>query len=104
MANCPRKQLATETSQKSSVSLVEELDVSPELHVIVLQKAGVLGRLKQFEGVLTKAGVKGAFVSGDLPLWGDSALFSLISDNIATGYIEADAVKEAFAAIRRCFQ
>eukprot|EP00439_Symbiodinium_sp_Y106_P068571 s531_g11.t1 len=57
-------------------------------------KAGVLGRLKQFEGVITKAGVKGAFVSGDLPLWGDSALFSLISDNIATGYIEADAVKE----------
>ncbi|CAJ1359055.1 unnamed protein product [Effrenium voratum] len=57
-------------------------------------KATVPGRLKQFEGVLAKAGLKGAFISGDLPLWGDSALFSLISDNIVTGCIGADAVKE----------
>ncbi|CAE7624424.1 GSTP1 [Symbiodinium pilosum] len=57
-------------------------------------KATIPGRLKQFEGVIAKAGLKGAFISGDLPLWGDSALFSLISDNIATGYTGVDAVKE----------
>jgi len=58
----------------------------------VAYKDSVADRLLEFEQLAKSHCTSDRFLSGDVPLWADSALFSLMSDNITTGYLTEDVL------------
>jgi len=50
--------------------------------------------LKEFETLIKRYGKAEPFISGPKPLWADTGLYSLMSDNITVEYLTEDTLKE----------
>mmetsp|Transcript_217 Transcript_217/g.727 ORF Transcript_217/g.727 Transcript_217/m.727 type:complete len:210 (+) Transcript_217:62-691(+) len=57
-------------------------------------KANLPTLLKEFDTLLKRYSKTEAFISGPQPLWADTALYSLLQDNITVEYLTEEGLKE----------